>query len=112
MQGFSEAEVERARRYHRPLYAALVADTVLGLALLALLAFTRLGDWLYAPVETWPWAVRTLAYAGLVVLVAALVRLPLQLWRGYVYERRWGFSTQTLAGWAVDRGKAVPSRSC
>ncbi|HEX6702662.1 MAG TPA: M48 family metalloprotease [Gaiellaceae bacterium] len=105
MKGFTDAEVERARRYHRPLYVALLADAVLGFALLAALAF--LGEWAYRPFERWPWAVRTVAYAAVVVLLLAVLRLPLSFWRGYVYERRWGFSTQTLRGWLVDRAKAL-----
>jgi hypothetical protein len=44
-------EVERARRYHRPLYVALLVDTALGLLVLSLLVFTRLGSWLCAPVD-------------------------------------------------------------
>jgi STE24 endopeptidase len=97
--------VERARRYHRPLYVALLADAVLGFALLAALAFP--GEWLYRPFEPWPWAVRTVAYTAVVLLLLAVLRLPLSFWRGYVYERRWGFSTQTFRGWLVDRAKAL-----
>src|SRR5690349_12186018 len=99
VQGFTDAEVERARRYHRPLYAALVVDAALGFGVLATLAYSHVGDWLYEPLEPWPWPLRTVAYAALVVAVAGLVRLPLAFWRGYVYERRWGFSTQSLRGW-------------
>jgi STE24 endopeptidase len=33
------------------------------------------------------------------------VRLPLSFWRGFVRERRWGFSTQSWGGWAADRAK-------
>jgi STE24 endopeptidase len=107
VQGFSDAEVERARRYHRPLYAALVVDAALGFGVLAALAYSRFGDWLYEPLESLAWPLRTVAYAAVVVGVAALVRLPLAFWRGYVYERRWGFSTQSLRGWAVDRAKGL-----
>jgi STE24 endopeptidase len=107
VQGFSDAEVERARRYHRPLYAALVVDAALGFGVLAALAYSRVGDWLYEPLESWPWSLRTVAYAAVVVGVAALVRLPLAFWRGYLYERRWGFSTQSLRGWIVDRAKGL-----
>jgi STE24 endopeptidase len=107
VQGFSDAEVERARRYHRPLYAALVVDAGLGFAVLAALAYSRAGDWLYEPLEPWPWPLRTVAYAALVVAVPGLLRLPLAFWRGYVYERRWGFSTQTLRAWIADRAKGL-----
>src|SRR5437870_3184284 len=41
---FSVEQVERARRYHRPLYVALLLDETLGLAALSVLAFTPLGD--------------------------------------------------------------------
>ena len=107
MEEFPAEQVERARRYHRPLYLALLADAALGLALLAALAFSRLGSWLYRPLEPWPWWARTLAYAALVVAVPAVVALPLSFWRGYVYERRWGFSTQGVRGWLADRAKAL-----
>ena len=33
--------------------------------------------------------------------------MPLDLWRGFVRERRWGFSTQSLGGWVVDRAKSL-----
>jgi STE24 endopeptidase len=35
------------------------------------------------------------------------VGLPLSFWRGYVHERRWGFSTQQIDGWIADRVKGV-----
>jgi len=97
---FSVEQVERARRYHRPLYVALLLDVTLGLAVLSVLAFTRAGSWLYD-------AVPGAAFPALVVAVSAAVRLPLAFWRGHVRERRWGFSTQSSRGWLVDRLKSL-----
>jgi STE24 endopeptidase len=102
---FTTKEVERARRYHRPLYIALLLDTTLGLVALSLLVFTRLGSWLYAPVEELPWWGRAVLFPILVLGVLTLLRLPLSYWRGHVRERRWGFSTQTARGWWLDRAK-------
>jgi STE24 endopeptidase len=102
---FSVEQVERARRYHRPLYVALLLDVTLGLAVLSVLAFTRAGDRLYGAVDSLPWWGRALAFPALVVGVSTLVRLPLAFWRGHVRERRWGFSTQTARGWLFDRLK-------
>src|ERR687886_1120347 len=97
---FSVEQVERARRYHRPLYVALLLDVTLGLAVLSVLAFTRAGSSLYDAV---PGAV----FPALVVAVSAAVRLPLAFWRGHLRERRWRFSTQSARGWFVDRAKGL-----
>src|ERR671932_148567 len=97
---FSVEQVERARRYHRPLYLALLLDETLGLAALSVLAFTRAGSWLYDGV---PGA----AFPALVVVVSTAVRLPLAFWRGHLRERRWGFSTQSARGWLLDRAKGL-----
>jgi STE24 endopeptidase len=102
---FTTEEVERARRYHRPLYIALLVDTTLGLVVLSLLVFTRAGSWLYALVEDLPWWGRAFLFPILVLGVLTLFRLPLSFWRGHVRERSWGFSTQTARGWLLDRTK-------
>ncbi|HMI21886.1 MAG TPA: M48 family metallopeptidase, partial [Gaiellaceae bacterium] len=103
---FAPDEVERARRYHRPLYILLLVDTTLGLAALSLLVFTRVGSWLYAVVDDeLAWWGRALLFPILVLGVLTLLRLPLSFWCGHVRERRWGFSTQTAVGWLLDRAK-------
>jgi STE24 endopeptidase len=102
---FTTEEVERARRYHRPLYVALLVDTGLGLVVLSLLVFTRLGSWLYAPVDDLSWWGRALLFPIVVLGVLTLLRLPLSFWRGHVHERRWGLSTQTAQQWLLDVAK-------
>ena len=102
---FTAEELERARRYHRPLYFMLLVDATLGLVALSLLAFTRVGSWLYAVVDEIPWWGRALLFPILVLGVLTVLRLPLSFWRGHVRERGWGFSTQTAGGWLLDRAK-------
>ena len=104
-QLFTLEELERARRYHRPLYFVLLVDATLGLVALSLLAFTRVGSWLYAVVDEIPWWGRALLFPILVLGVLTVLRLPLSFWRGHVRERGWGFSTQTAGGWLLDRAK-------
>ena len=104
-QLFTAEELERARRYHRPLYFVLLVDGTLGLVALSLLAFTRVGSWLYAVVDEIPWWGRALLFPILVLGVLTVLRLPLSFWRGHVRERGWGFSTQTAGGWLLDRAK-------
>src|SRR5436309_5734206 len=102
---FSVEQVERARRYHRPLYLALLLDVTLGLAVLSVAAFTAAGDRVYGAVDDLPWWGRALAFPALVLGISTLVRLPLSFWRGHVHERRWGFSTQSARSWLLDRAK-------
>jgi STE24 endopeptidase len=102
---FSPDEIERARRYHRPRYVAFFLDIALGLGVLAVLAFTGAGAALYP--DSWPWWAAALVFPPLVLAVSELVRLPTSLWRGWLHERRWGFSTQDLGAWAFDRLKGI-----
>jgi STE24 endopeptidase len=106
-QIFESEQVERAKRYHRPVYLVRVVGIVLGLLVLALLSFTSIGDALYELVEGLPWWARAVGFSALVTAAGALISTPLAFWRGFVHERRWGFSTQTLRGWAWDRAKGL-----
>jgi STE24 endopeptidase len=101
---FTPDEVARARAYHRPLYFALAADIALSTVVTALLAFSWLGDRLFAATAG-PWWARTVLFTLLVLAVLEAVRLPLVFWRGFVRERRWGFSTQSVRDWALDQLK-------
>src|SRR5438876_428198 len=101
---FTPDEVARARAYHRPLYLALAADIGLSTVVTALLAFGWLGDRLF-DATAGPWWARALLFTVLVLAVIEVVRLPLGFWRGFVRERRWGFSTQSARGWALDKLK-------
>ncbi len=103
---FSREQIERGRSYHRPRYLTELADFVLGVGVLALLAFTELGD---ALLPNWSWWAQALVYPTIVLALLALVRLPISYWRDYVRERRWGLSTQSLGGWLLDvvKGFAV-----
>jgi STE24 endopeptidase len=99
---FSREQIERGRSYHRPRYLTELADFALGVAVLALLAFTGLGD---ALLPDWSWWAQALVYPAVVVGLLTIVRLPIAYWRDYVREHRWGLSTQSLGGWLADVAK-------
>jgi STE24 endopeptidase len=106
-QIFDSKQVERARRYHRPAYLARVAGIALGLFVLGLVSFGALGDWLFGLVDGLPWWGEAIAFSALVAFIGSLVATPIAFWRGYLHERRWGFSTQTFGGWVSDRAKGA-----
>jgi STE24 endopeptidase len=103
---FAIAEIERARSYHRPRYLALLVDWALQLGVLTFVAFGPGGDWLWS-LTGGPWWARTLELTALVIAFSTLVRLPLSAWRGWIWERRWSFSTQSFGGWLVDMTKGL-----
>ena len=47
-----------------------------------------------------------MAIAAALILGATVLDLPFSAWRR-AYERRWGFSRQTAAGWAADHAKSL-----
>jgi STE24 endopeptidase len=102
---FTAAEIAREQAFHRlvrpPAYAALA----LGLAVAVLLGGTRLGARVVAAVPG-PWPVKA-ALGGLALsLLPRLLTLPLDA-RAEVALRRYGLSTQTWGGWAVDQAKGA-----
>ena len=104
---FSPEERARAGAYHRPLYLALLLDVAVGAGLLAALAWTSLGDWLFSPLTSLSPVAAAAAYAALVTAFSSVVRTPLAHWRGWWRERKWGFSTQGVGGWLGDRAKGL-----
>jgi STE24 endopeptidase len=104
---FSADDVERARRYHRPLYLALLLDVALAAGVLAALAWSAAGDRLFSVVGSLPPVAAAAAYAALVVTSSSVVRTPPAFWRGWWRERSWGFSTQGAGAWFADRGKSL-----
>jgi STE24 endopeptidase len=107
LEEFSAGERARARAYHRPLYLALLLDAVLAVGVLAALAWSPLGDWLFSPLRSLPPVGAAAAYAALVAASSSVLRTPVAFWRGWWRERRWRFSTQGAGGWLADRGKGL-----
>ena len=77
---FSHEDIERAARYHRPLYVAFAFGLALSFAVYSLLAWSWIGDRLWDAVAGLGWAGSAAVWAALVVAAAELVRLPLAVW--------------------------------
>ena len=101
------AEPERARRYHDPRYRVILADLVVGLAFLCLVAFTPPGHALAGVVDALPEALGAALLGALLVVLSALLRLPFSVWLGLTHEREFGFSRQSGRDFALDRVKSV-----
>ena len=98
---FSQDEVERATRYHRPRYYLLVVRAAL--SVVVLLALRLVGH----DLDGLGWAGAAVAWAALVVATLDVASLPLDYWSGYVREHRWQFSTQSRGSWVADHLKGL-----
>ena len=104
---FSAEEIERGRRYRRPLCVARLADGAIALTVLVLLSFPPVRDVIADAAAPLPWPAETAVFVVVSLLALTVAGLPLAFWSGYVRERRFGLSTQTAAGWFADRAKGI-----
>lgn len=104
---FTDEQIDRAEEYRGPVHLGLLLGTLIGVGVLAVLAFTPVGDRLLGPLRRWPWPVAALGAVAIVLLVRAAARLPVSFWLGHLHEKDWGFSTQSAGGWFGDWAKAL-----
>ncbi len=111
-------DVERqgeARRYARQRQTLSLVSLGLTAALVSIFLFTGLNFWLrdalaFVPAwsPAWGWQpLRVGAYTLALLLFSAVLGLPLDYYSGHTLPRRYGLSTQTPAGWALDELKGT-----
>jgi STE24 endopeptidase len=107
---FTPEDVARGHTYAAGRYWLFAAGTALRLAVLVLLIATPASAGLrnlavrMSPARP---AVAVAIYIALLVLIFELLTLPLGYYAGFVREHAFGLSTQTKAGWFLDRGKGA-----
>jgi STE24 endopeptidase len=104
---FSPEEIAKARAYQRPLRNVGLADRIVRLALGLTLLGTGVPVKILDGLGIGPWWLRLAVVCVLAPTFAAVTMLPAGLWRNVVYDRRWGFSNQTLRGFVVDEAKGL-----
>ena len=102
--GLTGAERAEARRYGRISLATTIADIVIDLVYLGLVAFVfarPLDAWLagFESLAGPQSVVRLMALFGVVVGLHMLVSLPLSFYDGYIVEHQFGLSNQSLLRW-------------
>jgi len=104
---FDPTVVAEARRYQRPLKRLAIVRAALGTITLLVFLLAEGGPRVIDALDVRGWVLQ------LVVVVAALHLLDflyepwLTAWQELVHDKRWGLSTQTVAGWAKDQVKAL-----
>jgi STE24 endopeptidase len=103
---FSAEELDRARRYQRPLTVLRLVRTGIGVAVALVFVFGQVGPRLVDALGLDNWVVSLLAVFVALQLVGLVYDVPLDAWVDLVYDRRWGLSTQTAGGLAADEVKS------
>jgi STE24 endopeptidase len=104
---FSTEEIDKAKRYTRPLTRLSAAERTIGAAALVALIWTHaVPEWL----DSWGidnWVLRLLVAMLIVQVVELLVTVPFGAYRELSYDKRWEFSTQTVSGFISDALKGL-----
>lgn len=104
---FDPVEVARGRSYNRPLERLGRIRLALGAAVLVAFVVGQVGPRLLSALELPWWGFEVVAMV-VVLQLASLVYAPwFRAHRALFYDKRWGLSTQTPRGFALDQVKQV-----
>ena len=98
---------DKAAKYHRLKRRASIASLVASAALLGGFIITGATLSLRTTAESLSSTAPVLAYVVLLSLINEAFGLPLAFYSGFLLERRYGLSNQTLAAWLVDQAKSL-----
>jgi STE24 endopeptidase len=103
------ADEPRNEAYAHSGYALYVVNTLFSFALLAVILATGLSAWLQRLTErvTGRPSLQVAMYVVLFTLVGFVAGLPLEIYGGFMREKKYGFMNQTFGAWMGDQGKAL-----
>jgi STE24 endopeptidase len=103
---FDDEELERARRYQRPLRRASLAHSLISLAAIVAILLTELGPRL---VDTFDlaWPLQLFVVLVAVQAVFLVIDVPFEAWIDLRHDRRWGLSTQSGRTFVTDQVKGL-----
>ena len=103
------ATVEKTCQYEDAKYLFWVPKHILGLAITFALVFSGFYPFVFSVVRGWTQSsfLIALLFAVLAGLPETIVGIPFRLYREFVIEKRFGFSTMTVRLWLLDELKGL-----
>ena len=102
---FSAEEIAKAKQYVKPLGRLNFAERATALAADVILVFTHAAPRLMDALDIRRWPLRLLGTVVLLQIVGTVAAAGFGAYRELVYDKRWGFSTQTVRGFLADAAK-------
>ena len=99
----------RNEAYAHAGYALFLVNTLFSLALLVVILATGMSAWMQRLAErvTERPNLKVAVYVVLFTLVGFVAGLPLDIYGGFMREKKYGFMNQTFGAWMGDQGKAL-----
>ncbi len=104
---FDPEELDRSRRYQRPLRRLRLVRLVGALGITAVFVVAQVGPRLVDGLGIDGWVAQLLVVLVALEVARLLVDVPLDAWVDLRHDRRWGLSTQTGRGLAGDEVKST-----
>lgn len=103
---FPAEQLDRARRYQRPLRRMRALRTAVATAVVAAFAFGGVGAVVLDASGADGWVERLLVLALALQVAALAYDVPIDAWVDLVHDRRWAVSTQTGRGFVSDQARS------
>ena len=104
---FSADELDRARRYQRPVTRARLARLAISSVLLLVIVFTAVAPNLLDALDVSNWVLQLVVVLVLLEVVGLVVGTPFDAWLELRHDREWELSTQTGKGFVADLVKGT-----
>ncbi len=104
---FSAEEIDKAKRYVTPLRRLGLAEKIVIFLVDLAVVRLHLAPRLLRGLDVHNWVLRLVVTVVLLTVVGAVATVGWGAYRELVYDKRWGFSTQTLKGFVSDAVKGL-----
>ena len=104
---FSADELDRARRYRKPVSRARILRLGISTVVLLVVVFADVAPRLIDALDITNWLVQLIVIVALLELISTVVSTPFDAWLELRHDRKWELSTQTERGFAADLAKGL-----
>lgn len=104
---FSPDELDRARRYRKPVGRARLIRMAISTVALLVIVFAEVAPNLVDALDLTNWVLQLVVIVLLLELVSTVISTPFDAWLELRHDREWELSTQTERGFAADLAKGL-----